>query len=537
MTMEPRHPHFRPCALALAFLAAALLRAAADVSTPSVTITVKATPGATALSVDCETPGAVIEIDGFYAGYAPVEARAVEPGRHTIRTRKPGFTDAFLEVIIERDTTVSVLLILEAPRGELELETWPRDVLVEIDGKPAPLVHGELQAAGPGIRKYSLLAGTRTIRVSSFGYLPAETTVEISPDLRTVLPLRLEPAPFALLSLAASGTTLAPGARGREGLVRFRAEISARGSVDLAISAEAGSPIRTLYMEPAELSPGLLLAEWDGLDGEGLPVPDGRYLVVPFVHVGEERDRGGEAAGVEPLFIVADAGSAGFPAGLLSGLPGPEHLPSPFADPPWSVRTAAGIELETGGTGVDATRAAASLAIAVGGGFEAGLHATVGEYVGDGSLRLSVLWAAVLPGGWALSPRATLERRGAPADTASPFDRSASYSGEAALAAGFGSLRRWAAVSLAFSAVYGDSFQSGASGGAGLFTSGSWWSLACSARAYIPDGTAFPAPSVALEACVEPFPLPLALDASCAAAFPEGGGITWNVSFGLSARL
>ncbi len=128
--------------------------------------------------------GATAVLDGPELVTVALPALAeVSPGRYRVTVSAPGHLPDTQEVVVVARGLTPLRVELRRQTGVLVVQADERDALVSIDGKPS----GFTPAVIDGVA-----AGRHEIIVQAEGFKPWQTTVEVTPDERTLLDARLD---------------------------------------------------------------------------------------------------------------------------------------------------------------------------------------------------------------------------------------------------------------------------------------------------------------------------------------------------------
>ncbi len=172
--------------------------AAQETSGPEEVLTTPATyrgdqsqPGV--LSVRSRPPGARVFVDGEDRGTTPLSLRDLGEGPHEVILYMPDY-GAYRYVVEGRTGRIFVDMEAEAGIGigMVAVFSDPPDARVSVDGKPQGLTPLEIP----------LQTGPHAIRLTKPGFQPAETTVQVEPDGRHEVSVRLKPENGALLVIS-----------------------------------------------------------------------------------------------------------------------------------------------------------------------------------------------------------------------------------------------------------------------------------------------------------------------------------------------
>ena len=133
------------------------------------------------------TDGADIIVDGRTVGTVPMEALIpLDPGRHTLKVSKPGYTDRTEIVDIRRGQELDFEIDLLPYAGVFTIESNAAEATLWLDGKP----FGELPFTG------EIPMGEHRLKVVAPGFLSEERTLKIAGGKTESLRFDLAPAPI-----------------------------------------------------------------------------------------------------------------------------------------------------------------------------------------------------------------------------------------------------------------------------------------------------------------------------------------------------
>ena len=186
----------------------------------------------TRLLVIAETPGARVWIDD--AELVGTFIREVEPGKHRVVVRAPGFHEARRDVVAVPGELIPVSMALAELPGTLEIAA-PLDAEIFVDGAFASL----------GGARVVLSASSGTHRVSAVqtGYRTSTQEVELERGGREKLRFELEPTAQRITSnVLLVGGAVALGAGTALAVLAVQSEGAAQGFLDKLETERNGSP-------------------------------------------------------------------------------------------------------------------------------------------------------------------------------------------------------------------------------------------------------------------------------------------------------
>ena len=141
------------------------------------------------LVVETSVENAEVLVDEETVGFTPLDPVEVSPGSHTVRVRRPGFTE-FVDVVeVAPGTEVRLPVSLMALAMVLTVRSEPDLARVFVDGT----FRGETPL------ELELIDGEHSVRVTAAGYREVIRTVQATPGSVDALDVELEPIPEELL--------------------------------------------------------------------------------------------------------------------------------------------------------------------------------------------------------------------------------------------------------------------------------------------------------------------------------------------------
>ncbi len=285
---------------------------------PSVKIENQPQGGKCTLAVKTDVKSVLVYLDYSLKGESPARIAGLPPGAHALILRKDGYYDQEISLSLAPDTVTTVTAVMEMRTGWLSILVDQPGAVVVVDG--TEYAQGVL----------ALPMGERTVTVKAFGYLERSYTVMI-PDRATVaMSVTLEQAPFQAAGLATRWDRFNPRNAGPRGTVAMGWRVTAPGTASTVIEAPDGRVV--LAREDGPFTDWDQGFDWDGRDGSGLPLPDGRYRVVVTALPGPGVISSGEATVMETAIDI-DSSMIFTPRGSWAGTPGAMHAPDAFSPP------------------------------------------------------------------------------------------------------------------------------------------------------------------------------------------------------------
>jgi len=186
----------------------------------------------TRLLVIAETPGARVWIDD--TELVGTFIREVEPGKHRVVVRAPGFHEARRDVVAVPGELIPVSMALAELPGTLEIAA-PLDAEIFVDGAFASL--------GGARVVLSVSSGTHRVSAVQTGYRTSTQEVELERGGREKLRFELEPTAQRITSnVLLVGGAVALGAGTALAVLAVQSEGAAQGFLDKLQTERNGSP-------------------------------------------------------------------------------------------------------------------------------------------------------------------------------------------------------------------------------------------------------------------------------------------------------
>jgi hypothetical protein len=141
------------------------------------------------LTIQTEVEGAEVLVDEEMVGVTPLRPIEVEPGQHTVRVRKPGYTEFTDVVRVRPGENAEVSVDLMALSMVLTVRSDPDEARVFVDGT----------FRGTSPIELELTEGRHTIRVTDPTHREVVRHVTAAPGQTRAIDVRLEPLPESAL--------------------------------------------------------------------------------------------------------------------------------------------------------------------------------------------------------------------------------------------------------------------------------------------------------------------------------------------------
>lgn len=303
----------------MVFALSALAASALDFSTmPVISVEAASLGGQASLSVRSDVRNAAVWLDNQARGTVPLDLTGLTPGYHALVLHREGYYDAIIQLSLAADTHTTVTTSLVLKTGFLSVSVWPANAQVLVDDT----------AYAPGI--IEVPSGQRRVLIKAFGYREQELSVYVPERLFATISVALEEAPFEATSFSLSASRFNPRNAGLRGSARLSFHVSAPGSADITVRAADGSELVRSSIGP--FTDWNQEFDWDGLDGDGMPVPDGTYSIgvvatpAPGIQSAEDSYAYEAQVTVDSTMILS-------PSGTFGALPGSCYAPNAFAPP------------------------------------------------------------------------------------------------------------------------------------------------------------------------------------------------------------
>ena len=146
--------------------------------------------GPGSLVIQSTVEGAEVLVDEDSRGFTPIEPLSLAPGEHTVRVRRPGYTEFDDVVTIAPGRTLEVEVDLIALAMVVTVRSNPDEARVFVDGTFRGQTPIELE----------LVDGEHTLRVAAPRYHADERTITARPGETELIDVTLEEVPEELLN-------------------------------------------------------------------------------------------------------------------------------------------------------------------------------------------------------------------------------------------------------------------------------------------------------------------------------------------------
>ncbi len=195
-------------------------------------------------------------------GTTPWEQNNLSPGAYRVRLERTGYEIVEFWVNVRSDRRTVVLVNMGKPTGTLFLTDLPPGAVVTVDRVP---VEGN---------KVTAAAGTRSLKVSAFGWETLQNDIQILSGGSTRWRYDGGRLAFSLGTPGIRPRTLPPGDK-RGFTIEWNADSG--GSADIRIFSPEGKQIAVI---PFAVSSSRGTVKWIPNSGESKELPPGRYRVV-----------------------------------------------------------------------------------------------------------------------------------------------------------------------------------------------------------------------------------------------------------------
>ena len=250
-----------------------------------------------------------VYIGDSFAGLSPV-TKLLPTGNYRITVEKEGYYTATEWVNYTEDDSVEIYIDLEPITGFLQINTEHTKIKISTGWDKLYSDINELQI------------GRHLIEAELFGYEPWQKYIEITENRTTILSINLTPASFRFSSLFVNRKAFNPSNPAGLGESRISFDVSTYGTGELEIfSIDEESVLTHNFPSFTENDQGF---SWNGKDGYGNKLPDGKYRIVL---TGKDLD--GNNSALKETYVTIDSSLIIRIRNTFSGVSGTLFCPSP----------------------------------------------------------------------------------------------------------------------------------------------------------------------------------------------------------------
>jgi len=146
-------------------------------------ITVLLQKAAGSISARSTPDSALILIDGKEAGTTPATLSSIPIGSHEIEVKLSGHEDWKKSIIVKKDKEISLTAVLQLNIGSINIESFPGNAKLSLDGK---------EAGSTPKRLTDIVTGTHEVEVLLDGYVTWKKTIKVKAEKEISLTANLE---------------------------------------------------------------------------------------------------------------------------------------------------------------------------------------------------------------------------------------------------------------------------------------------------------------------------------------------------------
>jgi len=292
----------------------------------------------TGLEIYTNPSRARVYIDGVDCGYTPLIMNNPAPGIHFIRLIHDGYKERSFNVNIFSNSRLTVSIKMEAILGLAMVSVYREKDSTEL--RPLnPQIYANIWDEDitpvilPNDNKIllSLPVGYNTIKIRAFGWEDSLKTIMVNEHTTVAVDIFMKPAVFKVVNVTQSRKRFNPMNPGSLGVTEYSFEVSAPGTGALTILDSNESVVFEKQFE--QFDTWIQNVTWDGRDSQGVPRPEGVYIVIIEASVMPELIQDKE----KPFFIAMKTeisySAVIFPLSVESGISGLTFAPLPHALP------------------------------------------------------------------------------------------------------------------------------------------------------------------------------------------------------------
>jgi hypothetical protein len=290
------------------------------------------------LEIYTNPSGIRVYIDGVDQGYTPIIINNPTPGIHSIRLIDDDYRERSFNVNLFSTSRLIISIKMEAIRGLVTLSVYreqnspeqlpfnPQIYADVPDGTTAPIT-----PSNDNKTPLRLPIGYNTIEIRAFGWENSFNRIYVEEYITNVVDVYMKPAVFRVENVYQSRKRFNPMNPGSLGITEYSFEVSAPGTGTFTILDANESVIFEKQFE--HFDTWVQNLTWDGRDSQGVPCPEGVYMVVleasapPYLIKEEEK----------PFFIAMkieiNYSTIIFPLSVESGIAGLTFTPLPHTLP------------------------------------------------------------------------------------------------------------------------------------------------------------------------------------------------------------
>jgi len=279
-----------------------------------------------------------IYLDGEDRGYTPLVIDNPTPGIHFIRLTYDGYKERYFNINIFNTSRLIVSIKMEAVRGLATVSVYrEQDSPEQLPFNPQIYANVSDRDTTPIIptndnkTPLSLPIGYNTIKIRAFGWEDSKKYVYVDEYTNTVVEIYMKPAAFKVENVFQSRKRFNPKNPGSLGITEYSFEVSGPGTGTFTILDANESVVFEKKFE--QFDTWVQYITWDGRDSQGVPYPEGVYMVVLEASAPPELIQEEEKPFFIAMKIEINYSAIIFPLSVESGISGLTFTPLPHALP------------------------------------------------------------------------------------------------------------------------------------------------------------------------------------------------------------
>jgi hypothetical protein len=289
------------------------------------------------LEIDTNPSGVRVYIDGVDRGYTPLVTYP-SSGIHSIRLTLDGYNDRYFDVNLFKNSRLIVLIKMEARRKPVTLSVYreqnspeqlpfnPQIYANVPDGTTTPIT-----PSNDNKTPLILPIGYNTIEIRAFGWENSFNRIYVNEHTNNVVDVYMKPAVFRVENVYQSRKRFNPMNPGSLGVTEYSFEVSAPGSGTFTILDANESVVFEKQFE--HFDTWVQNLTWDGRDSQGVPCPEGVYMVILEASPIPELVQKEEKPFFMAMKIEINYSAIIFPLSVESGIAGLTFTPLPHTLP------------------------------------------------------------------------------------------------------------------------------------------------------------------------------------------------------------